>query len=262
MKNSSLWKERAMSRFSIQISRGYSMARGSRRERLARNFSRYAHLYDEYANIQSLAGCELLRYLPDGKIARILEIGCGTGNYTTVLKDRFTLARIEAFDISEEMVRIARRKLNGDGVGFLVKDAEAMESTGKFDLITSNAAFQWLEKPGKAIANFSNMLAKNGSIAFSTFGPRTFMELNSSLKGILDRPISADKFLDKDDLEKILGRHFIKVRINELIVKERYNSLTELLKKIKYTGAGGDMQDRDFLFTRTLLKRIEDLDRK
>lgn len=46
--------------------------------------------------------------VPDG--ARILEAACGTGNFLVPLRDQYV---VEGFDLSDDMLAVARRKLSG-----------------------------------------------------------------------------------------------------------------------------------------------------
>lgn len=236
------------------------MKRRPDKKTLIRNFSRYAHLYDKYANIQRMIACELIKKVPSDSVTNILEIGCGTGNYTHLLRKRFKCARVKALDISNRMVEIAKRKLQDKGIEFIVGDGEFIELDGEFNLITSNAAFQWFEDLNRALLNYRDMLIKKGIIAFSIFGPETFWELNESLREILDKPgtLSADNFLEKDRLERILKAYFMKASVKEMIIKEEYPSLMKLLSKIKYTGVRGDGLNGSFLWNRTLLNNVED----
>ncbi len=78
---------------------------------LARNFSRCASVYDKHANIQRRAASELMEELPRSDFTSILEIGCGTGGYTRLLRERFKYAAITSVDIAEKMVAVARQKL-------------------------------------------------------------------------------------------------------------------------------------------------------
>lgn len=231
------------------------------KETLVRNFSRCAEFYDRYADIQALSAARLLEESPRDNITNILEIGCGTGNYTRLLRERFECARVKALDISDKMIEVAKRKLQDKQIEFIVGDGEFIEPNSKFDLVTSNAAFQWFESPKRAITNYKNMLTKKGLITFSIFGPLTFRELNRCMKEVIgeDRMISADNFLEKRELKRLLKAHFIKISIKELIIEEEYPSLNELLSKIKYTGARGDGGNSSFLWSRALLNKIEDV---
>lgn len=231
------------------------------KDTVARNFSRYAHLYDKYADIQRLAAEELIRELPCNGIKNILEIGCGTGNYTRLLRERFKGSSIKALDISRKMIEAAKEKFPEGKIDFIVVDAEEVELRDKFDLITSNAAFQWFNNLEGAFARYKKALKKKGAIAFTSFGPLTFLELNQSLREALDKnlSISSTNFLEKGELGTILKRHFKEVWMKESIVKQRYSFFGELLKKIKYTGARGRGAQGHFLWKEGLLKKIEEV---
>ena len=78
---------------------------------IARNFSRYAYAYDRYSDVQREAAFELLMLIKKGRFNRIMEVGCGTGNYTLLLREKFKKARIKAVDISDKMIEVASDKL-------------------------------------------------------------------------------------------------------------------------------------------------------
>ncbi len=232
---------------------------------LARNFSRCAAVYDKYSNIQRLAASELMKELPDSNFEHILEIGCGTGSYTQLLRERFKHASIKAVDIAEKMVDVARQKLKNCKVEFSVEDAEDMDLESGYDLITSNAAIQWFELPGKAIEAYKGGLKDNGALTFSVFGPLTFKELEGALEKALtgdDLSVASRGFLSKETLEKMLARFLKTISIKEMLVKEEYPSLAKLLENIKYTGVRGSCfapaSGERFVWSRSLLKKTED----
>jgi len=194
--------------------------------------------------------------LPEDGVTNILELGCGTGNYTVLLSRKFRKARIQAIDISRKMIEVAQKKLPESRIEFLTGDAEEMTTTGRFDLITSNAAFQWFENLERALGVYKEILVRDGFLAFSTFGPGTFSELGWSLREFLDEGISlsAGHFLERERLEMILRRIFRKVTVREQIFQETYPSLLALLRAIKYTGTQGVP---NFLWTQRLVKKTE-----
>jgi len=214
--------------------KGVMATRTVPKEVIARNFSKCAYIYDRYANIQMKAAGELAGVLPEDGIKDILEIGCGTGNYTHMLRKKFKPSRIKAVDISEEMIKVAAQKLRPSEIEFIIDDAEDMALGNKFDLITSNAAFQWFRDLNQAILKYRDALVEGGTLAFSAFGPRTFWELREAA----GRPPNG--FLNQEAIEKILNRYLGKVNVREFTIKEAHTSLAELLKKIKCTGARGD----------------------
>ncbi len=226
--------------------------------RLIRNFSRAAGFYDQYADIQKKIALELIKRIEKKGVLKILEIGCGTGNYKLLLRDKFKTAIIKAVDISAKMIELAEKKLQGKNIEFNVMDAENFISSEKFDLITSNACFQWFKAPEETLLRYKTMLKKNGEIGFSSFGPQTFRELNLSLKSVLgNNPIAVDGFLPKEKIEKILLKNFKAVKLKEIKFKEGFLRLKNLLDKIKWTGVtGGGLEKKTYL-SRPLLKEIE-----
>ena len=225
---------------------------------IARNFSRYAYLYDRYADVQRIAASELLRRNANRDFERILELGCGTGNYTQLLRERFKKAKIQAVDICDKMISVARDKLKNKNIHFIVEDAECLNSREQFDLITSNAAFQWFEDLEKSLLRYKALLKKQGMISFSVFGPLTFSELNSSIKSVLgDTAITVDGFMSKDKVEGMLHKFFKEPNINETVFREDFKSIKDLLEKIKYTGTRGSGLGSKIYFSRRALEEID-----
>ncbi|MFH1281252.1 MAG: malonyl-ACP O-methyltransferase BioC [Candidatus Omnitrophota bacterium] len=229
-----------------------------KRIEIVENFSRYAHLYDQYADVQNKAARELANFLENNNFSKILELGCGTGNYTLMLRERFTSAKIKAVDISEEMISVAQNKLKHKNIEFMVADVEKIIPDEDFDLITSNACFQWLNDLGKALRGYAKSLRKGGVVYFSIFGPDTFCELNMALKSVLEESrLDAVYFCNHDRLKAVLKDNFKSVKINQVCYKESFGSLKGLLEKIKYSGIRGNGLSKKVYFSRGLLGRLE-----
>lgn len=228
------------------------------KSKIANNFSRCAHLYDKYADIQNKAAFELAGYLKNNNFSRILELGCGTGNYTLLLRDRFKNAGIRALDISEEMIAVAQKKLKHKDIEFIVADAEKIVPDHHFDLITSNACFQWLNDLKQALPRYAASLPRGGVLCFSIFGPRTFRELNTVLESVLKTSrVDSTFFCNRDDLKAVLKTNFKSVQINEVCYKESLMSFKNLLEKIKYSGVRGNGLDKRIYFSRGLLEKLQ-----
>ncbi|MDO8602260.1 MAG: methyltransferase domain-containing protein [Candidatus Omnitrophota bacterium] len=225
---------------------------------IAWNFSRYAHIYDQYADAQCMVGCELLKGAGKGHCERILELGCGTGSYTLLLRNRFKDAGILAVDISHKMIELASAKLQGKGVEFIALDAEGLDLGERFDLITANACFQWFQDLGAALKIYKGMLKDGGLILFSVFGPLTFRELSYSLRNVVKNgAIAADGFMPGEKLKKMLRDNFKEAVIEEIRYEENFASLAELLNKIKYSGVRGEGHRGRFVFGRKTLGELE-----
>lgn len=231
------------------------------KETVKKNFSKYARYYDRYCTIQNLCASRLISKIKKNGFDRILDIGCGTGNYTRLLRDEFPKARIKAIDISPEMIEVAKEKLQDRMIEFIVSDGEAIDLDEQFGLISSNVSFQWFEDLEKTLSRYEGLLDEKGVILFSIFGPFTFYELNKSLKELAgkDMGISAHNFFERTKIKKILKQFFKTTDAEQRIYKERYSSLSELLKKIKYTGARGDGVPGKGFWTPNMLKDLEDI---
>jgi len=76
----------------------------------------------------------------DGKVKRILDMGCGIGQMTVALKERFPDAEVWGIDVGAPMVRYGHLRANKLGVGanFAQRLAEDTKfPDGHFDLVTS-----------------------------------------------------------------------------------------------------------------------------
>lgn len=234
------------------------------KNKIKANFSKYAKYYDMYCNIQRLSAKRLIGYIDTGSFGKIIDIGCGTGNYTEMLRDKFPFAEIKAVDISKEMVEIAREKLKDKNVKFYVCDGEKLKGKQRYELITSNVCFQWFEDLDEALLLYNDLLIENGYILFSIFGPLTFKELEYSLCNLFgaDIDISSNSFKDKEYIKSIMQKIFSDVIVEEIIYKERYNSLCQLLESIKYTGSKGDGLKKNTFWTPEMIARLDMIYRK
>ncbi len=200
----------------------------------------------------------LLENIGSQKFHDILDIGCGTGNYTAMLGDIFGTSNITAVDISPQMVRIAKQKLQDLKAGFIIADAETASFDKQFDLITSNAYFQWLCDLRSTLVKYNRLLSEGGVMLFSLFGPDTFCELNLSIKKLhnKDIPISSYGFMAKAELKEILACCLDNAFVNEQVITETYDSLWDLLNTIKYTGTRGTGINGRY-FTRDHIDRLQ-----
>ncbi|MCM8787343.1 MAG: methyltransferase domain-containing protein [Candidatus Omnitrophica bacterium] len=226
------------------------------KEKIIKNFSKYAHLYDLYSDMQKFSAKKLIEYLNCIPPKDILEIGCGTANYTKLLHKKFPFSFIDAIDLSAQMIEKAKEKLTYKNVNFYICDGENIKETKKYDLITSNMCFQWFYNLEKSLLLYRSLLKKKGYILFSTVGPLTFYELNCVISDLFgeNKIFLASNFKDKIMLEKLMKKIFKNVLIEEVIYKKSYTSIIKLFKHITYTGSKGVDLVKYILTPRKLLK--------
>ncbi|HIJ89753.1 MAG: methyltransferase domain-containing protein [Desulfobulbaceae bacterium] len=216
-----------------------------RKQKIRQRFSRAAGTYDAHAETQKDLAARLLRELPVGHgPKRILEIGCGTGHFTALLAARYPEARIIALDFAEGMLRLAGKRLGGQGnVSLLCEDGERFLAacTETFDLICANSTLQWFDDLGGALAQIGRLLSDKGCFAGVLFGPRTFIELAQGLSRVFDQEVHLPPhgFPAADNLEEMLGEIFPRFSVQEESRVKNYHTLLELLDHIRKTGTGG-----------------------
>lgn len=119
---------------------------------------------------------------------RIADIGCGPGNVTVLLADRWPDARITGFDLSPEMLAQAEKEYAGttDGGGrldFRPADAGHWIPDDEYDLIVSNAALQWVPNHPESFKVWIDGLTPGGTFAFQV--PGNFTAPSHALLGDL-----------------------------------------------------------------------------
>lgn len=83
----------------------------------------------------------LVDSLPDLKKGKILDIACGTGDITILLKKKYPESDISAIDINENMMRIAKSRL--DSANFIKMDMNSITfNKNTFDIVTGGYALR------------------------------------------------------------------------------------------------------------------------
>ncbi|WP_027408463.1 malonyl-ACP O-methyltransferase BioC [Anoxybacteroides tepidamans] len=157
-----------------------------------KRFSERAATYDRFANVQKkMADALVIRIAV--RPTRILEVGCGTGYLTEQLIRTFPDAHLTAVDIAPGMIAAAQQRLD-NRITWRCADIEEMAIDERYDLIISNATFQWLNAPERTINRLARALNPGGQLLFSTFGADTFQELHASFLAALKQHGIAERF--------------------------------------------------------------------
>lgn len=76
----------------------------------------------------------------------VIDLGCGTGTVTHSLKGKFKNARVTCLDLAENMIEIAKLKLNQyENIEYIKDDFYHFNFPKKYDLILSSLALHHLE---------------------------------------------------------------------------------------------------------------------
>lgn len=95
---------------------------------------------------------------------RIIDIGCGTGTSTAVLKNRWPNAHITGIDNSTAMLEKA--KADDKDIDWINYDISTdLSPLGKFDIVFSNAVLQWVSDLEAVIPRLFGLLRQGGALA-------------------------------------------------------------------------------------------------
>ncbi|MEW2163940.1 trans-aconitate 2-methyltransferase [Streptomyces sp. NPDC007084] len=101
--------------------------------------------------------------------ARIADLGCGPGNVTVQLADRWPTAHITGYDNSAAMLaktgEYAGATPGGGRLDFAHADLTDWAPTETYDLIASNAALQWVPGHLEALPGWLDALTPGGTLA-------------------------------------------------------------------------------------------------
>ncbi len=100
--------------------------------------------------------------------ARIVDLGCGPGNSTAVLAQRWPNAQLTGVDTSPAMLATARREFPAPAWVESDIAAWAADTTGdaSFDLVFSNAALQWVPDHARLLPRLLAKVSPGGVLAF------------------------------------------------------------------------------------------------
>ena len=230
------------------------------KERVIRNFSKGAKTYDKAAIIQKHMA-DKMEIFVDGskKEYKILEIGCGTGIFSKKLLKRFPNSKIDLLDISPSMLEQAKKKLGEEErINYILNDIESHIKKEKYDIIFSNATFQWIEDQENLFKHLYSIVEFGGKVVFSTFGKRTYCELKDSFENMDGSFCFSQDFISTKSLKEIAADNFMILAADEEYMIESYPSVLDFLKMIKNIGANSATGDGQIL-TKGRLKELEDI---
>jgi malonyl-CoA O-methyltransferase len=214
---------------------------------LARRFGRAASAYERHARIQERAAEALVAALRRRAGApgprRVLDVGCGTGLLTARLLDAWPGADALALDLAAGMVDEAGRRLAGRAVRFAVGDIEDGYPDGRFDLIASSMALQWVGDPAAVLRGAAARLGSGGLLALVVPAAGTLCELRAAYAaaaaelGVAGWRHPGLAFHEADRWEGWVREAFGEVELREELVVERHRDARAVLESIRGVGA-------------------------
>ena len=120
-------------------------------------------LYLKFEKERVRAATDLLAHVPTRSPQRVVDLGCGPGASTHLLKTRFPEAEVIGVDSSDRMLASARARLKD--LQFEKRDIGAWRPATPPDIIFANSSLQWLPNHEELTPRLYSLLAEGGSLA-------------------------------------------------------------------------------------------------
>ena len=195
-----------------------------------KRFSKASLTYQKEALVQKHMGEVLSKKLATYSFSKILEIGCGSGNFSKELLTNFPEASLYLNDLSPKMLELCQEQFK-DRAFYIEGDAGKISFDNNFDLICGCASFQWFMDFKGTLKKLCDHLNDDGILAFAIFGKEHFYEVKA-ISGIgLD-------YFSKDSLLNILDDVGLQSEITSENITVHFKSALEMLRHFKKTGVG------------------------
>lgn len=184
---------------------------------------------------------------------RIVDLGCSRGGSFAGLTARYPAAELIGVDLVPAMLASTdtptagwRRWLNlGRQTGPLRLAADATRvplSSACASLLWSNLLLHWLDDPLPLFVEAHRLLAVDGLLMFSTFGPDTLKELRAAFADGRDH---TQRFIDMHDLgDMLVGCGFADPVMDMEVISLTYSDLDALFADLRAAGGTCAMKSR------------------
>jgi trans-aconitate 2-methyltransferase len=120
------------------------------------------NLYLKFTDQRERPALDLMARVPLAEARTIYDLGCGTGNITRLLAERWPRARITGVDSSPDMLAKAKAI---SGIDWQQADLATWRAESPADLVYSNATFHWLDDHRVLFPRLLRQVAPGGFLA-------------------------------------------------------------------------------------------------
>jgi len=113
---------------------------------------------------------DLLARVRHPKPRLIADLGCGPGNNTELIAERWPEALVIGVDSSADMIRAARERERAGHLEFRQADLTEWQPAEPFDIVLLNAVLQWIPNHTALLPGLAALLAPGGVLAFQMPG--------------------------------------------------------------------------------------------
>ncbi|MBI4667799.1 MAG: methyltransferase domain-containing protein [Elusimicrobia bacterium] len=154
---------------------------------------------------------------PVSEETKILEIGCGGGDFTVYLMEKLPVCNYFGIDISRNLLNIAQNRVTKRGVTFLKGDVENMGSDlGNFDAAIGASILHHLNVP-KTLSVIYKILRPGGKIFFmepNMRNPQIWLEKNVRFIGKIMQNTQDETAFYKSEMVNMLNKeNFVDISV-------------------------------------------------
>lgn len=148
-------------------------------EKIKKMFDEISIYYDNINNIISLGSHLIIKYLSIKNLdikprAMILDLCCGTGDFTMLISRFFPRSKVIGLDFSDKMLKIAKSRISG-GV-FMKGNCTCLPfENNEFDYITMGFGLRNIKDRQKAISEAYRVLDRGGKFLHLDFGKHIYL---------------------------------------------------------------------------------------
>jgi trans-aconitate 2-methyltransferase len=149
--------------------------------------------YLRFEDYRTRPAMELVSHVRVAAPQTVIDLGCGPGNSTQVLRERWPGARVLGLDSSPGMIAAARE--GHPDQEWVLGDIGTWSSVEPFDVVFSNAAFQWVPHHAHLMPHVFDQVAPGGALAFQ-IPSRTYCLAQTLIDEVADDAAWASRMLD------------------------------------------------------------------
>jgi ubiquinone/menaquinone biosynthesis C-methylase UbiE len=210
------------------------------KDKIVESFNRIALLEDKWDHNQRYS--KLLLDQIDNGLEKVLDIGCGTGEFTKKVATK--AKEVIGIDIAPKMIESANSRHSAENIKYMLQDFDTMEEDEQYDCIVSIATFHHLTLD-KALPKIKRMLKPNGVLIVLDLYER---------KGVLDLFLEVIAIPTNILMKRIMNGPIVNNREeidawNEHCELDKYMTIKDL-KQTYYLNLGKNVMLRRLVYWR------------
>ncbi|AGF48616.1 biotin synthesis protein BioC [Candidatus Kinetoplastibacterium oncopeltii TCC290E] len=201
----------------------------------------------------------------------VLDSGCGIGNNLPILQSIYKNFNYIGVDISFQLLDMGHKKWSQRGIFNKIKSIVTKESmptfiqsdmsmtglkSGSIDMIWSNLALHWNNRPENVLYEWNRILSDNGLVIFSYFGPDTIKEVRAAVS---DANIKTEMmyFIDMHDIgDMLMHNGFENPVMHKDTITLTYKNSLQLLKEVHSIGGNACINRKKSLASKVWITKL------